>query len=115
MSEWRGLHNQTKHVLRDRVLHDGKELVKTADCDMCDMWCFDGDPCFCCLQAEFAKVTAERDELRAQVQRVRELRQKWRHDVIATLGKALPGGVLSVPLNAVESQLGRALDGESDE
>ena len=58
------------------------------------------------------EVVRELKQAQAAIQRVRELRQKWRHDVIATMGKALPGGVLSVPLNAVESQLGRALDGD---
>ena len=66
----------------------------------------------CWITAPVTVTACPISDLLGKVQRVRELRQKWRHDVIATMGKALPGGVLSVPLNAVESQLGRALDGD---
>lgn len=67
-------------------------------------------------KAAIERLTAERDDLQAKLQRVEALRERWRHDQMLTLGKVLPGGVLSISLNSAEYQLGRALDGgESDE
>lgn len=62
-------------------------------------------------QARAEAAEAERDALRATVERVTILRDRWRHDQMVTLGKTLPGGVLSISMQSAEWMLTRALDG----
>ena len=83
--QWMGLHNHDRHFYSpgygDR-------------CGKC-WYCSPETPCYCCLQAEV-------EALRAQVQRVRELRDRFRdHEKWASYRN-------------VETLLTRALDGDGD-
>ena len=109
MSEWRGVFNHEDHDSTG-----GRAWCR------CGEWCYPHDPCSCCEKQALgdqtaAEVLAELDALRATVERVRALRERWNRDIIVTLGTPLPGGVLSCPLQSAEYALSRALDGGDDE
>jgi hypothetical protein len=86
-TQWRGLHNPERHF---SAFGTGTPL-----CEECgDALCVPSNPCRCCLAAEV-------EALRAQVQRVRELRDRFRdHEKWASYRN-------------VETLLTRALDGDA--
>jgi hypothetical protein len=86
-TQWRGLHNPERHF---SAFGTGTPL-----CEECgDALCVPSNPCYCCLEAEV-------EALRAQVQRVRELRDRFRdHEKWASYRN-------------VETLLTRALDGDA--
>ena len=111
MSEWRGVFNHDDHM---------SNFIQRASCGRCGEWCYPHDPCSCCEKQALgdqtaAEVLAELDALRATVERVRALRERWNRDIVVTLGTPLPGGVLSCPLQSAEYALSRALAGGDDE
>lgn len=72
MTMWRGLHNPDYHS----PWLDGIRAL----CTICQQDCEADDVCYCCQRnAEVERLTAERDALRASVQRVR--------DVLGDVGK----------------------------
>ena len=85
MSEWMGLHNVHKH----------QPISRKVAAETTQGWlCTENAPCRLCLAAEV-------EALRAQVQRVRELRDRFRdHEKWASYRR-------------VETLLTRALDGDA--
>lgn len=71
--QWRGLHNPERHE------HDGavaKCMIETANPVMA-RWCTPDHPCRCCMDQEARNLAAEVEVLRAQVQRVREVAERF--------------------------------------
>ena len=91
MSEWKGLHNPERHTEMPLGIYGCWHCARNGDPheDCTPEW-----PCYCCLAAEV-------EALRAQVQRVRELRDRFRdHEKW-------------VSYRNVETLLTRALDGDA--
>ena len=58
---------------------------------------------------QLARLTERAENAEKVVNNVMKLRDKWNDDLIASLGKPLPGGVLNVPVQHVVNRLDRAL------